>query len=395
MRNIRHKHSLIAIIGLILLATLLSASVGWSHKLENGEAPLTTPTPLPTLNPTPFGRPIVIGTPLPTPEPALMAIAPSNLDRLTEIRRLGEPKNLGISDALFTRDGQRLVTSWGTLTIWQMPSGEAINSLPLLTTSWTPLALSPDGQIAAIGNHEYLGWVELWNLSTQQLVRQHRGGQDVRALEFNSTGSLLAAGRSDGSITVWEVATGHLLHELQKNSWSGCTGMAFHPVRDEIAASGTDNTVRIWNAWSGQLRSELTFPNPPVTCELSGLAYRPDGEVLAAALFWEQSIALWEGHTFIDVLTHSNGGTIWKIAWSPDGKLLAAVENAGPHGQQIVLWDMQTLSVATALEEWRGVASFSPDGAILATEGSEDLNSTLRILIIPLQQYLPIIIKYR
>ena len=173
--------------------------------------------------------------------------------------------------------------------------------------------------------------------------------------------------------------------------------MAFHPKRDEIAASGGGNTVRIWNAWSGVLEGELTIPNPPAGCGLSSIAYRPDGEALAAAMFWEKSIALWEDGTFAGILSHADGGTIWKIAWSPDGKLLSSVENAGPSGQQIVLWDMQAHKITTTLEEWREVASFSPDGAILITEGlegKENLNSTLRIItIIPFRLYFPVTAK--
>jgi WD40 repeat protein len=361
----------------------IKASATGSHRPTDGAAPLITPTPLPTVNPTPFGGPIMIGPPLPTPELAPSAIVPSNLARLTEVTRLGTPTNLGVSDVIFTRDGQKLVATWGDLTTWQMPAGEEISSIPLSTTSWTPLALSPDGLIAAIGNRETLGTVELWNLSTRQLARYHQGGQRVTAIEFNSTGTLLAAGRSDGSVTIWDVATGSLLHELQKNSWSGCTGMAFHPTRDEIAASGAGNMVQIWNAWSGALEGGFTLPNPPASCVLSSLAYRPDGSALAAALFSERSIALWEDNTFVRILTHANGGTIWEIDWSPDGRLLSSVENAGPSGQQIVLWDTQANSVATTLEEWRGGATFSPDGAILATEGLDGLNATLRVLSIP------------
>jgi WD40 repeat protein len=263
-----------------------------------------------------------------------------------------------------------------------MPEEEEISSIPLSTlswTPWTPLALSPDGHIAVVANQEVLGWVDLWDLSKQQLARQYRGGAQVMALGFNSTGSLLAAGRSDGSVTVWDVATGRLLHELSRGTGC-CMGMAFHPVRDEIAVNGPRNTVRIWNARSGQLLDELTCPNPPGCWGLLRLAYRPDGETLAASTdFLGKSILLWEGDRFVSTLTLPDGSAMMIESWSPDGRLLASTAI----GERIVLWDMQTLTVAATLEGSGGVASFSPDGAILVTEGSEGQNAILRVLSIP------------
>ena len=111
-------------------------------------------------------------------------------------------------------------------------------------------------------------------------------------------------------------------------------------------------------------------------------------------MFWERSIALWEGDTFVGTLTHADEGTVWQIAWSPDGRLLASVESNAR--APIVLWDMQAHSVAATLEEWDSVARFSPDGASLATQGWEGLNGTLSVLRIwnpAFFVYLPIIRK--
>ena len=348
----------------------------------------STPTALPPVNPTPIGGPISVASPLPTPALSTLAISPLNVDRITETLRLSEPEpsNLGVSGLAFTRDGQWLVSAWDRLSIWQMPTGEHIRSLPIHSGGWTPIALSPDGQWVAVGNYEQLGWVELWNLKTGQRVRQHQGGDQVVAVGFNAAGTLLAAGRTDGSVTVWQVTTGDLLAKLPNAGGSGCRGMAFHPERDEIAAAGRNNTIRIWDAASGQVKRELVMPNPPASCELSYLAYRPDGKMLAAAMFGKQRIAVWEDDAFVGDLTHPNSGTIWKIAWSPDGRLLAASENGGPKGRQIVLWDVQNRRVVRVLGEWGGEATFSPDGALLVAEGIDSSNNkltvTLRVLAI-------------
>jgi WD40 repeat protein len=347
-----------------------------------------TPTALPPVNPMPIGELISVTTPLPTPALSTLAITPLNVERITETLRLSEPEpsNLGVSGLAFTRDGQWLVSAWDRLSIWQMPTGERIRSLPIRSSRWTPIALNPDGHWVAVGNYEQLGWVELWNLETGQRVRQHQGGDQVVAVGFSAAGTLLAAGRADGSVTVWQVTTGDLLAKLPNAGGSGCRGMVFHPERDEIAAAGRSNTIRIWDAASGQVKRELVMPNPPASCELSYLAFRPDGKMLAAAMFGKQRIAVWEDDTFVGDLTHPNSGTIWKIAWSPDGQLLAASENGGPKGRQIVLWEVQNRRVVRVLGEWGGEAAFSPDGALLVAEGIDSSNNkltvTLRVLAI-------------
>ena len=347
----------------------------------------STPTALPPVNPTPIGGPITLTAPLPAPALSPRAFTPLNVDRITETLRLGEtePSNIGISGLAFTRDGQWLVSAWDRLSIWQMPTGERIRSLPIRSSRWTPIALSPDGQWVAVGNYEQLGWVELWNLETGQRVRQHQGGDQVVAAGFNATGTLLAAGRTDGSVTVWKVGTGDLLAKLP-GSGLGCHGMAFHPRLDEIAATGRNNTIQIWDATNGQLKRELTMPDPPASCDLSYVAYSPDGKALAASMFWNQRIALWEGNTFVGNPPGPIGGTIWKIAWSPDGNLLAASENAGSGGRRITLWDVQKRRVVRVLSGFGGEVAFSPDGALLVAEGIDTANSqiavTLRVLAI-------------
>lgn len=113
-----------------------------------------TATALSPVNPMPVGGPISVAPPLPTPALSPLAISSSNVDRITETLRLGEPEpsNLGVSGLAFTRDGQWLVSAWDRLSIWQMPTGERIRALPIHSSRWTPIVLSPDGQWVAVGN---------------------------------------------------------------------------------------------------------------------------------------------------------------------------------------------------------------------------------------------------
>lgn len=377
LKKCKYVGTALVAVGMITVVALSLVTLGEVPSQRSGSAPLITATPLPTVNPTPFGGPIAVGPPLPTATPAATPILPSNAGQLREKVLLGEPMTAYLTTGVFSRDGQWFVADWNAVTVWQMPEGLVSQTLPLWRTHWGPLAISPDGAYIVVGNHSELGWVELWHIATAEMGRQHQGGRQVRALGFNAPGTLLAAGREDGSVTVWEVETGDLLHELAKGEYIACMGMAVHPERDEIAASNTGNTVRIWDAWSGLVLDELSMAHPPPGCGLSSLAYSPDGQTLAGAMFWEKSIVLWEGKEFAATLARPDGGTIWQIVWSPDGRLIAAVESAGPEGAQIVLWDVEQRQVAAILSPWRNMAAFSPDGALLVTYRTEDLTGTL------------------
>jgi hypothetical protein len=152
-------------------------------------------------------------------------------------------------------------------------------------------------------------------------------------------------------------------------------GVAFRPDGRLLATSSADGTLRLWDPASGEPRGALAeqlpfaWGRPPAT--VWGLvAFSPDGRLLASSTL-HAKVELWDAVSGEHRRSlESHGRDVWGVAFSPDGRLLAT----GSGDTTVRLWDpasgahRRTLT-GHAAAVW-GVA-FSPDGRLLASSGDE------------------------
>jgi WD40 repeat protein len=118
------------------------------------------------------------------------------------------------------------------------------------------------------------------------------------------------------------------------------------------------------------------------------VTFSPDGKTLASAGIREPDgpgeLKLWDVATGKNVATWStHPGKIWTLAWSPDGKTLASAGGfvaremkleAKPVTGEVSLWDVATGKVTGTLRGFPGPVwsvAFSPDGKTLAASGQD------------------------
>ncbi len=131
------------------------------------------------------------------------------------------------------------------------------------------------------------GEVRVWREAGQMLHLAWQAHTDlVLSLAFSPDERMLASGSLDGSVKLWDVASG-------APPWSGwhtkgTTCLAFAPDGRTLASSGNDGTVRIWDAQSDIPLKTLPHPGP-----VFALAWSPHGRLLASGDF-AGTLRLWQ-----------------------------------------------------------------------------------------------------
>ena len=199
----------------------------------------------------------------------------------------------------------------------------------------------------------------------------------VNSIAFSPDETIFASGAGDGTIRLWDVATGKHITTLEDSDKGYPVGsIAFSPDGTVLASQSDDHRVRLWDVSTGE--NIATFKLPYVY----SLFFTSDGTLLAASAALDGTARINNTLRLRDVSTGENLaaleghlGRVDFVAFSPDGALLAS----GSADNTVRLWDVATGENLATFEGHLGrvdFVAFSPDGALLAS-GSAD--NTVRL----------------
>jgi WD40 repeat protein/serine/threonine protein kinase len=230
------------------------------------------------------------------------------------------------------------------------------------------MSLSPSGRqvaVACLGRNEaYLFDAATGNPGA--ILRGHAA--PVTCLAYSPDGQSLAAAAVDGIIRLWDPATGRERAVLRGQP--GEAELAYSPDGRRIAAQMGDQ-VYLWDTENGGLVAPLgrqVFNHQLYGNRLP--QFSPDGRLLSSGRLGE--LCQWDAATgkLVAVLGRFES-PLWSLAFSPDGKRVAAAGGADP-SPPIHVWDRDSGKVRDLVHGHRTYLAFlhfSPDGSRLLSAG--------------------------
>jgi WD40 repeat protein/DNA-binding SARP family transcriptional activator len=299
------------------------------------------------------------------------------------------PHTEQVNSVAFDPSGERLASASfdGTAKIWDTTSGKLLHTLSGHSGWVVCLAFSPDGALLATGDDD--ATVKLWEVSTGRVVGTLRGHihqeQDffrgVKGLAFSPDGQRLATAGMDGYARVWDVASlqkedlaiGDEILTLEGHTpGAWIMDVVYSPDGSLLATSSEDGTIVINEAATGRSVWVLSLDPPRY---VHRIAFSSNGRRLAAgdndgmATIWDlpedptgnpqKSLQIQIAQNFV-VLPR----------FSSDGNRLAVA-----HSDGMGIWNAHTGELLERLPHPGSVfdVAFSPDGKRILTAGGDGL----------------------
>ena len=305
----------------------------------------------------------------------------------------------------FSHDSTTIASGSRTIQVWDVDTGNPIATLTGHTESIGALAFSPDGKMLASASWDMS--IKLWDIATEEQLSTRTGQTSV----FSPDGKTLAvisedpttespegtndtpqeSDRQGPSIRLLNIATGEHLSTLKGDT------LAFSPDGKILASRDTDGTIQLWNPATGERLRTFVPPEPTDTKQRppivrhpapqnNRLVFSPNGSTLLSLNDYSTThkVQLWnvaDGRLLSTTDTHTGPSRIYTFAtaFSRDKPIFMSADETGA----VHTWNTTTgehLSTFTLKghEDWGSTLGFSADATALMSVGSLRQGNTVR-----------------
>jgi WD40 repeat protein len=195
----------------------------------------------------------------------------------------------------FTQDGKTLVHGGesGGIQLLDTSTGRKLHRWDDDQDRLVHMSVSPDGKLLATSGIE--GTIRLWDLKEGETVRVLRGYRGlVSSLEFSSDGRALVSAGGGGAVYLWDVSTGRGHKLFEPDCW--WSAAAFDLEGAKIVTAEANWRVRIWDRASEKVLMRVQDRARAINSgSLDKLAFSGDGKWIAAFIGPSSTV----GHTML------------------------------------------------------------------------------------------------
>ncbi|MDH5505875.1 MAG: hypothetical protein OEZ02_01485 [Anaerolineae bacterium] len=313
---------------------------------------------------------------------ALEAPLVTLLDRSNQENSRAEPNPSYAGIIGWSPDSSKIALLNNEVRVWSIPDGDLMQTLGNLGGFGDSLSWSPDGtQLSAAG-----GWmsdVRVWSVAngeTLHTFEEHYSWLDD--LSWSPDGTLLAFTGHDKIVRLWSPVRAEITATLGREYPSAVNAVVqWSPNGEYLAVQGIakDNkpAIQIWSV----LQNRIVQTLPLESSDAQAFSWSADGSKFAVGT-GDGEIWIWDFLTGEWIKKIDDWGRddiiLRDIAWSPDGKSIAAGATTRQHTPNVGImrvWDVENgdLLLSLSPKNMRDAVeiAWSPDGSMIALGSHE------------------------
>uniref|UniRef100_A0ACD5UV41 Uncharacterized protein n=1 Tax=Avena sativa TaxID=4498 RepID=A0ACD5UV41_AVESA len=244
---------------------------------------------------------------------------------------------------------------------------------PVTSVSW-----APDGRHIAVGLNS--STVQLWDSSSNRLLRTLQGVHESRVGSLAWNGNILTSGGMDGKIVNNDVRIRNHAVQTYRGHRQEVCGLKWSGSGQQLASGGNDNLLHIWDLsmassvqsagrtqWLHRLEDHLAAVKALAWCPFQSnlLASGGGGS--------DRCIKFWNTHTGACLNSVDTGSQVCALLWNKNDREL--LSSHGFTQNQLTLWKYPSMDKIAELTGHTSRVLFmaqSPDGCTVASAAGDE-----------------------